>query len=172
VDTIKRTQHSPSIVGRVLLVLGFVLFASIDKSAAATQIYRCLDKNLGLLYTDEPCKDGEAMTIRAGDADPVAVARLERARDALDQSAAQRIADQRRAAAERDLAVLYGGQGPLGPDGDIADNTSYAPYDYGLPWFGPGFAGFGRSHPMRPRPFKPLQARHVAVKSTPMTPRR
>jgi hypothetical protein len=166
---IKQTPHSPRTVGRVLLALGLVLLAPIGESAAATQVYKCFDKNLGLLYTDEPCKDGEAMTIRAGDADPAAVARLERARDALDQSAAQRIADQRRAAAERDLAVLYGGEGPRGAYDDMAANMSYAPYDYGLFWFSPGFA---RSHPMRSRPFKPLQARHVALKSTPMTPRR
>jgi hypothetical protein len=153
----------------VLLALCLVLLAPIGKSSAATQIYRCVDKNLGLLYTDEPCKDGEAMTIRAGDADPIAVARLERARDALDQSAAQRIADQRRAAAERDLALLYGGQDLRGGYGDMAANMQYAPYDYGLPWFAPVF---GNSHFMRSRAFKPLQARHVTLKSTPMVPRR
>jgi hypothetical protein len=69
-------------------------------------IYKCLDKNLGLLYTDEPCKDGEQLNIRAGDADPAAVARLERARDALDQSAAQRMADDRRDAALVERAAL------------------------------------------------------------------
>jgi hypothetical protein len=41
-----------------------------------------LDKNLGVLYTDEPCKEGEQLNVRAGDADPAAVARLERQRDA------------------------------------------------------------------------------------------
>jgi hypothetical protein len=50
--------------------------------AAKTPIYKCLDKNLGLLYTDEPCKDGEQLNIRAGDADSAAVARPERQRDA------------------------------------------------------------------------------------------
>ena len=74
-------------------------------ASAATPIYKCLDRNLGLVYTDEPCKDGERMNIRAGDADPAAVARLERARDAIDQSVAQRITDQRRAADQRDLAA-------------------------------------------------------------------
>jgi hypothetical protein len=59
-----------------------------------------LDKNLGVLYTDEPCKEGQQLNVRAGDADPAAVARLERQRDALDQSAAQRIADPHRAAPE------------------------------------------------------------------------
>lgn len=67
--------------------------------AATTPIYKCFDKNLGVLYTDEPCKEGERLNIRPGDADPAAVARLERQRDLLDQSASQRIADQRRAAA-------------------------------------------------------------------------
>ena len=65
--------------------------------AASTPIYKCLDKNLGLLYTDQPCKDGEQLDIRPGDADPAAVARLERQRDALDQDAARRIAALRQA---------------------------------------------------------------------------
>jgi hypothetical protein len=65
--------------------------------AATTPIYRCLDSNLGLLYTDEPCKDDEELNIQAGDADPAAVARLERVRDALDQSAAPRMAEPHRA---------------------------------------------------------------------------
>src|ERR1700704_1636095 len=68
--------------------------------AATTPIYKCLDKNLGLLYTDQPCKEGEQLNIRPGDADPAAVARLEPQRDALDQSASQRIADLRRPAAD------------------------------------------------------------------------
>ena len=72
--------------------------------AATPPIYKCLDKNLGLLYTDEPCKEGEQLNIRPGDADPAAVARLERQRDALDQSASQRIADLRRAATEGEHA--------------------------------------------------------------------
>jgi hypothetical protein len=75
-----------------------LLVLTASSWAATTPIYKCLDKNLGLLYTDESCKEGEQLDIRAGDADPAALARLERQRDALDQSASQRIADLRRAA--------------------------------------------------------------------------
>jgi hypothetical protein len=80
-----------------------------------------LDKNLGLLYTDEPCKEGEQLNIRLGDADPAAVARLERLRDALDQSASRRIADLRRAAAEGEGAPRLRSE-PLDERGS---------YDYG-----------------------------------------
>ena len=58
------------------------------------------------LYTDQPCK-GEQLEIRAGDPDPVAVAELAREREAVSRSAAQRIADQRRAAIERDVPVVW-----------------------------------------------------------------
>ncbi len=77
-----------------------LLMLTAGSCAATAPIYKCFDKNLGLLYTDEPCKEGEQLDIRAGDADPAAVARLERQRDALDQSASQRIADLRRATTE------------------------------------------------------------------------
>ena len=86
-----------------LLLLG----ASGSAWAAATKVYKCFDRNLGVLYTDEPCK-GEEMTIRAGEADPAAVAELQRERDALSRSAAQRIADNRRAGLSRDYAPQWG----------------------------------------------------------------
>jgi hypothetical protein len=120
-----------------------VLFAG-RAWAAATPIYKCLDRNLGLLYTDQPCKEGEQMDIRAGDPDPAAVARLDRERDALDQSAAQRMLDDSRNAflAAREMGPGYG------PPEDEAS------YDDGLA-YGGGF-GFVSSpfllhHPKKPR---------------------
>jgi hypothetical protein len=82
----------------------FTLLLVPATASAASTIYKCLDSHLGVVYTDLPCKDGEKLDIRAGDADPDAVARLDRIRDQLDQSAAQRIADERRAAAQRAYA--------------------------------------------------------------------
>lgn len=163
----ERTPHGLSIAGRVLLVLGLglglVLLAPIGSSAATTPIYKCFDRNLGVLYTDEPC-DGELLSIRAGDADPAAVARLERARDALDLAAAQRIADERRAATQQDLAAWYARQDPLSAYAGAAAN---AQDDYGVPWL---FPGFSRPHPLRSRPPKPLQSRRLAFKPPDMTP--
>ena len=165
----KLKPHSPRLAGRLLLVLGLGLalglLAPNNGSAATTPIYKCFDKNLGLLYTDEPCRDGELMNIRAGDADPAAVARLERARDALDLAASQRIADERRAAMERDLAAWYATQGPRGAYEDMAANTAYALSDYGAAWWMPGFT---RARPSHPRPFKPLQSRRIALRSPQM----
>jgi hypothetical protein len=92
-------MNNPGVVRDACLTCCFVVFTT-GSWAATTPIYKCLDKNLGVLYTDDPCKEGERLNIRPGDADPAAVARLERQRDALDQSASQRIADLRRAATE------------------------------------------------------------------------
>jgi hypothetical protein len=146
------------------MLLGLVCIASAGVSAT-TPIYKCFDNHLGLLYTDEPCKEGELLDIRAGDADPAAVARLERARDALDQSAAQRIADQRRVAAQRDLAAWYG----AGEPGTYDDAGANALYDYGTGWWFPGFA---RPHPPRSRPPRTSDARHLALQPPQMVPRR
>ena len=158
----ERIPQRASFAGRALLALSVVLLWPVSVEAAETPIYKCFDKNLGLLYTDEPC-DGELLTIRAGDADPAAVARLERARDALEQAAAQRIADQRYAAMRNDLAALYASQTWQGAYADMVA-SAYAPYDYGLPWLS---TGFGRPHPPRSRPPSPFQARHLAFKPVP-----
>jgi hypothetical protein len=90
-------------IGLWLLACCFVGIAS-GPAWAATTVYKCFDKTLGVLYTDLPCT-GEQMNIRAGDADPVAVAELQREREALSRSAAQRIADNRRAAPEREFVA-------------------------------------------------------------------
>ena len=164
-DMTPQAPHGTGIIVGALMVLGLLLLAPVSSSAATTTIYKCFDKNLGLLYTDEPCQ-GERLNIRAGDADPAAVARLERARDALDQSAAQRIADERRVAAQRDLAAWYtGGVEPGAYDYPVAN----APYDYGVAWWFPGFA---RHHPPRSRPHRPPESRHFVSVPPRMAPRR
>ena len=96
-------MNHPGVVRRACLTCCLVVLTT-GSWAATTPIYKCLDKNLGLLYTDQPCKEGEQLNTRPGAADPAAVARLERQRDALDQSASQRIADLRRPAAEAESA--------------------------------------------------------------------
>lgn len=149
------TPHRPG-ASWTLLVSCVALFATSSGSAATPPIYKCLDKNLGLLYTDQPCKDGELMNIRAGDADPVAVARLERARDAIDQRAAQRIADQQRVDEQQDLAALY----TRGNDRYLDDSPAAGtPYDYGAIGLLPGV---GSHHPPRARPRKILAPWHFS----------
>ena len=125
-----------------------LLLAVAPAWSAGTPIYKCFDRNLTLLYTDQPCKDGEQLDLRPGDADPASVARLERERDRLDQSAAQRIADERRAALQRDL--VYGPR-DVSYDGGAPEYTGadYGYYGYPLlayPWW---------SHPHPKRPHLP-----------------
>jgi hypothetical protein len=101
-------------------------FAGSGVSAGTTTVYKCFDKTLGVLYTGQPCK-GEQMDIRSGDADPVAVAELQREREALSRSAAQRIADNRRAPYDFVGPAYYG---PT-PDARYADADVYYPAGYG-----------------------------------------
>lgn len=126
-------------IGRLLgaaCVVGLLGLAGGSAAAATAPIYKCFDRNLGIVYTDVPCKDGERMNVRAGDADPAAVARLDRERDALDRSSAQRIADERRAALQRqyyaasDHAPGYDSAYP-------ADAAGYVPFGYGVMAYAP-----------------------------------
>jgi len=160
-----RTGKKPSLVGDACFALFLLMLTASSGWAATTPIYKCLDKRLGLLYTDEPCKDGEQLDIRAGDADPLAVARLERQRDALDQSAAQRIADQRRAAGEGDGASRLRYE-PV----EARESSDYGPAyvsDYGFVSY-----PFMRHHPVRARHPKPHHMRHFAPPPPFVVPRR
>lgn len=143
-----------------------LLLTSAAGPAMGTAIYKCLDSRLGVMYTDLPCKDGERLDIRAGEADPNAVARLDRIRDQLDQSAAQRIADERRAAAQRAYADQLRQEAEDRSPPLYAD--AYAPYlDYGYIAYPP----FAPRHPPRERPRKPERARGFAPSPPYIVPR-
>ena len=119
-------------------MIGLSLFALAcgDARAAPAPIYKCLDRSLGVVYTDVPCKEGERIDVRAGNADPAAVARLERERDALDRSSAQRIADARRASLQRQyFPAPYGA--PVDEIAPNADGSGYFPYGYGVLAYAP-----------------------------------
>ncbi len=79
--------------------------AALPASAAVTTVYKCFDRNLGVLYTDQPCR-GEQLDIEAGHADPAAIAELQREREALSRAMAQRIADNRRAPEDAPAYVM------------------------------------------------------------------
>jgi hypothetical protein len=123
--------------------------------AAAAPIYKCLDRDLGLVYTDLPCKDGEQLDIRPGTADPRAVTRLEHERDMLDQSASERAADERRAVADNEAALRRGYESE--DDVPAYDDGSAYTANYGMISFPPR-----RHHPMRLRKAKLQVPLHVA----------
>jgi hypothetical protein len=132
---------------RLCLVVLTLLTAA---SSAATPIYKCLDRNLGLLYTDMPCKDGERLDLRPGDADPAAVAVLERERDALEQEGMQRVADQRRAMIENESAAGF----------DAEDETEG--YDYAPGYVsGSGMIAYSVVHRHHRKPGSRRLMRHV-----------
>ena len=149
-----------------------LLVPAATQAWGAAQIYKCLDRSLGILYTDVPCKEGERLDVRAGDADPAAIAQLAREREALDRSAAQRIADERRATLQR----RYYDPGPayLGPDvAAYAEAPDYySPYGYGYAYGGVYAPEQTRMHDGRRDRFD-RRAEHVrAVPARPAVPRR
>ena len=136
-----------------LTALGVAL-AVAPASAADATIYKCLDNHLGLVYTDLPCKDGEKLDIRAGDADPAAVARLERLRDQLDQSTVQRIVDERRATERSALVNRIRREDEEGRS--IAEPVAvYPPFDYGYTYL--PFLPDARTRPPRARANKSFE---------------
>jgi hypothetical protein len=151
-----------------LTALGIVALTVAPASAADTAIYKCLDNHLGLVYTDVPCKDGEKLDIRAGDADPVAVARLERVRDQLDQSAAQRIVDERRAAERIALASRLRREAEE-ERGAAETMAAYLPFDYGYGYV--PFVPVTRAHPPRTRTHKVLEPPRFAPQPPYFVPR-
>lgn len=148
------------------LAAGVMALAFAPAWAASAPIYKCFDNHLGLVYTDQPCKDGEQLDIRAGDADPKAVARLDRALDQLDQSASQRMLDDRHAADARAAAAWL----PRGPEDDLGPPQSPSPpYAYGY-----GYGGYYPYLPfMRPMLHHPRPHPHVprTVPAVPHLPR-
>ena len=143
--SVKRSIHAAS----VLIALGLAAGAVSPAAAGSTTIYKCFDRTLGVLFTDEPCS-GEQLRIRAGDADPAAVAALQRERDALARSADQRILDYRPATLQRDFAphVVYVPPSP----GGYAGLPDYLPYGYAIGPYGTDrrFEGVDRHSIHRP----------------------
>jgi len=144
------------------------LVAVAPANAADTAIYKCFDNHLGLVYTDLPCKDGEKLDIRAGDADPAAVARLERVRDQLDMSAAQRIVDDRRAAERSALANRLRREAE--EERSVAEPVAaYAPFDYGYGYV--PFLPVARTHPLRAKAHSLFEPRRFAPRPPYFVPR-
>jgi len=146
-------MHGRSTLAAAMIAAGALVLATSVADAATASIYKCLGANLVVIYTDQPCKGGEQLDIRAGDADAAAVAQLQRVRDQLDWSAAVRIAEDRRLAAQRELAALA--RRERDEDRGAADDLDYsgAPYDYSSLWY-PAFVPMRSAHlpgPHRPR---------------------
>lgn len=143
------------------LALAVTALAAAPALIAGMPIYKCLDNHLAVVYTDLPCKDGEQLDIRAGAADPGAVARLERERDQLDESAAQRMADQRSAARSWAAAWL-----PPAPEEDRSEAMAETMgYDYFV------YPPFELRPPNRPRPPRPPETRGFAPNPPYIVPR-
>jgi len=136
--------------------LALLLAAAAPAGAAVTMVYKCFDRNLGVLYTDQPCR-GEQLSIESGSADPVGIAELQREREALSRSVAARTASAgARTLPDRDVAMGYdAGYGYTGPPPDDA----YYPAYFG----GGGYAPSAKDRRPRQDSRKDKQQYHVPV---------
>jgi hypothetical protein len=165
-----RRKPSAAMSAMGALVLATVVVGVAD--AATAPIYKCVGNDLRLIYTDQPCKGGERLDVHAGDPDPVAVARLQSARDQLDRSAAARLVEERRAATQRDLAAWARRQREKDrSDADASDYAdAFSPYDYSLPWYS-GLVPMHPRPPPRPPPPPAAPPRHFAPSPPYVVPR-
>jgi hypothetical protein len=124
--------------------------------AATAPIYKCFGKDLGLVYTDQPCKGGEVIDVHPGDVDPAAVERLQVARDMLDRSAAARLAAERRFAEQAALATMAWRQRDDDRAADADYSASQSPDDQYLWWY-PAATQMHRPHPPHKPPLQPLE---------------
>ncbi len=128
--------HTTAVIGRprslALAALWVLAMASGGAVAASTTVYKCFDRNLNVLYTDAPCA-GEQIDVKTVDADPVALAELQRERDSLARSTAQRIADSHRASLERTYTEPYIAYPASEDMGAYSDIGGYLPYGYAYP---------------------------------------
>lgn len=163
-----RSKPAAALIATGVLVLATGAVGVAD--AATTPIYKCLGNNLGMIYTDQPCKGGERLDVHAGDPDPVAVARLQGARDQLDRSAAARIVEERRTAAQRELAALA--RRERGEDRSAAYDADYSasPYDDSFLWY-PAFVPMRSAHPPRRHPPRTAARRSFAPNPPYVVPR-
>jgi hypothetical protein len=96
--------------------------------SAVTTVYKCFDRSLNVVYTDQPCR-GEQLDIEGGRADPAALAELQREREALSRAMAQRMADNRRLPVANSDYAVGGFAPPIVPEVYYpAGGGSYAPY--------------------------------------------
>jgi hypothetical protein len=156
-------------LGIAAFACGLIVLACGSAAAATSPIYKCFDRHLALVYTDVPCKDGEQLDVRPGDADPAAMARLDRERDALAQSSARRISDLRAAEVTRNYAAAAPYE--YAP---AYDAGSYAePLDYGLYGYGVGYGAYAgapsnsRHHPRDGRADRRGVRQHVVPSRIP-----
>jgi len=134
------------------------LLVATAAGAANTTVYRCLDAHLDVVYTDVPCKEGAPLEIRAGEADPAALARLERIRDALDQAAVQRLSEERRLVAQGMMPA------PMVSDAGAEPEDGYGSY-YTYP-----VGGYVPAHVHRDRDRDRLERRFASRRGAPSPP--
>jgi hypothetical protein len=167
---IRASLHQRNVSIVAVGTLAALLLVATAGNVAAAPIYKCAGKDPGWVYTDQPCKGGEVLDVHPGDVDPGAVARLQAARDMLDRSAAARIADEQRYAAQRELSALTRRQQE---DDRAAMEAQYsaavAPDDY-LSWY-PGTGNVRRPHPPRKPPPHHAAAHGFAPKPPFVVPR-
>jgi hypothetical protein len=124
---------------RIIFALSFISLGMTNAIAQDTQIYRCVQPDGGVLYTDQACNGGKVLDIRLDPVDPSAPARLARADAELDAAEAQRKAEQAR------LDELNQFQQQQMESEQYADVPFEGDGDYfgGDPWYG-SFDGYGR----------------------------
>ena len=129
----------------LVVALGF----TASSHASDVPIFKCMQADGQRLYTDTPCKGGEVLRIpQTAPPDPAALRQLERARDALDISAARRKAKEEFESVRRDESDRLMREEDARQAAYAAMMDTYIGY---APWWG-WYPGFAQPRPHRPEP--------------------
>ena len=129
---IGNNRWAQAFLGAALASFGVVAHG---QDAGASKVYRCHGADGAIEYRDYPCKGGAVVDMKPGEADPAAIARLQRAQAEFDRALARRRmledADRRAedAARAREVPPPY-----LLPDAYFPDETYFPAYDYYAPF--------------------------------------
>ena len=128
---IRKNRWGHAILGAALASVGVIAHG---QDSSAPTVYRCRGADGAIEYRDYPCKGGAVVDMKPGEADPAAIARLQRAQAEFDRALARRrmLEDAGRRAEEaaraREVAPPY-----LVPDAYFPDETYLPAYDYYAP---------------------------------------
>jgi hypothetical protein len=129
---IGNSRWGQAFLGAALASLGVIAHG---QDSGASTVYRCHGVGGAIEYRDYPCKGGAVVDMKPGEADPAAIARLQRSQAEFDRALARRRmledADRRaeEAARAREVPPPY-----LLPDAYFPDETYLPAFDYYAPF--------------------------------------
>jgi hypothetical protein len=146
-------------INTIALTTCTIVFATLAFARTAdAEVYKCTEAGGKVLYADVPCRGGSVVDVRAGSADPAAIARLERQGAEFDRNMIARRAADEASAIQREALNAQLRQA------EAAQRASEAAADMQTQYYGPAYF-------VAPRVKPPRSHRHSHAHQAPRAPR-